>query len=44
MQPRAITAHVRTGATWALASMLAVGLSLSGAVRARAADDVQDAN
>lgn len=44
MQPRAITTHVRAGATWALASMLAVGLSLSGAVRARAADDLQDAN
>jgi SH3 domain-containing YSC84-like protein 1 len=43
MQPRAITAHLRAGATWALASMLAVGLSLS-TVRARAADDVQDAN
>jgi len=44
MQSRGIGTWRRAGATWALASMLAMGLSLSGAARARAADDVQEAN
>jgi lipid-binding SYLF domain-containing protein len=44
MHPRTIRSHGRAGATWALASMLAVGLTLSGAGPARAADDAQEAN
>jgi SH3 domain-containing YSC84-like protein 1 len=44
MHSSAIKTRLEAGATWALAAMLAVGLSLSGAARAGAADDVQDAN
>jgi SH3 domain-containing YSC84-like protein 1 len=44
MHPRTIRAHVGAPAVWALAAMVAVGLWLSGTMRAGAADDVQEAN
>lgn len=44
MNSRRIGRWIRSGARGTLASLLAVGLSLSSAVAARAADDVQDAN
>jgi SH3 domain-containing YSC84-like protein 1 len=43
MDARALRAHLRVGAACAVASMLVVGLSLSGAAPVRAADDIQDA-